>query len=434
MGDFLFALEREEGDLDLDEEAFRCAARLTDIVSSMKFGVYIHIPYCLQVCPYCDFTKYQYDKIMPPEKYVELLSLEIRSRADNVPLKTLNTLYFGGGTPSLFDPPHILAIITALEKAGFERASDCEMTIEIDPATVDQSRLDAYRRIGFNRFSVGAQTFNSRLLKIAGRKHTAEDTVELLTLLKSNKVNYSFDLLFALPSQSLEELRADVATALSFEPPHLSAYCLTVPEGHPMSRGRAPESDQVTMFDLIESQLRKHGVLRYEISNFAKPGFESHHNMLYWTDQAYWGVGTGAHSYFPPSVFPANTEAKWGLRFWNLPSLPLYERSLRNAHTRKSNWRFIADLPENEREILEEHQSLTDFCHTSLRLVRGMEMNALRLKYGENRVQKVQRELMSLENDGLVAPTDKGWSLTANGRVLANVVFERLTFLKDDLS
>lgn len=404
----------------------------------MKFGVYIHIPYCLQICPYCDFTKYQYDKIMPPEKYAELLALEIRARASDVPVRELDTLYFGGGTPSLFEPHLILSILDELAKAGFRLKDHAEMSIEIDPATVDQSRLDEYKRIGFNRYSVGAQTFNSRLLKIAGRKHTAEDTVQLLTLLKKNRVNYSFDLLFALPTQTLEELRADVMTALSFDPSHVSAYCLTVPEGHPMSRGRAPEADQVLMFDLIENELGKNGILRYEISNFARPGAESRHNMLYWTDQAYWGLGTGAHSYFPPG-FSDTVDAvtRWGMRFWNALSLPAYERDIKEwsfSQTANSPWRFVKDIPEDHRELLEEHQSLTDFCHTSLRLVRGLELNALRLKFGAAFESEVIKVLQVLEDEQLVAPTAAGWNLTAKGRVLANVVFERLTFLKEDLT
>ncbi len=398
----------------------------------MKFGVYIHIPYCLQICPYCDFTKYEYGKIMPPEKYVELLASEIRLRSSDIPVKDLDTVYFGGGTPSLFEPRFILAILDELAKAGFRIKDDAEMSIEIDPATVDQSRLDEYKRTGFNRYSVGAQTFNSRLLKIAGRKHTAEDTVKLLTLLKKNGVNYSFDLLFALPTQTLEELRADVVTALSFEPSHLSAYCLTVPNGHPMSIGRAPDEEQVMMFDLIETELEKKGILRYEISSYAKPGSESKHNMLYWTDQAYWGLGAGAHSYFPPGFSSTvDSTAPWGLRFWNAPSLTAYEREIKSWN--RPSWSFVRDLPEHEREFLEKHQSLTDFCHTSLRLVRGLEMNALRLKFGEATEWAVTKELQALEAEHLVFRTPAGWALTAKGRALANVVFERLTFLREDL-
>jgi oxygen-independent coproporphyrinogen-3 oxidase len=306
------------------------------------------------------------------------------------------------------------------------------MTLEIDPATCDQARLEGYLALGANRFSVGAQTFNERLLKVAGRKHSSHDTVELLQLLKRNKVNYSFDLLFGLPTQTLEELRADVATALAFDPSHLSAYCLTVPEAHPMSKSRAPDEEQVDMFNVIESELAKAGVLRYEISNFAKPGFESKHNLLYWTDQPYWGLGTSAHSYFPPR-FSKNVDAVGdsGLRFWNAPSLPAYEKEVRRA--RSQEWSFVRDIPEAHREILERHQALTDFCHTSLRLKRGLEENALRLRFGASVASIVTSILGDLSKGTWIQTTQNGWAMTAEGRVMANAVFEKLTFLADDL-
>jgi oxygen-independent coproporphyrinogen III oxidase len=392
----------------------------------MAFGVYIHIPYCLQICPYCDFTKYEWNKIMPPERYASLLASEIHRRTEDVPARKLDTVYFGGGTPSLFEPELILSILGELEKAGFSRSDDTELTIEIDPATVDQNRLDAYLTMGVNRFSVGAQTFNERLLKVAGRKHSAQDTVKLLKLLSQRGVNYSFDLLFALPTQTLEELKLDVVTALSFDPSHLSAYCLTVPENHPMSKGRAPEGEQTDMFETIETTLAKAGINRYEISNFARPGRESKHNMLYWTDQHYWGLGTGAHSYLP-GLGP------WGTRFWNAPSLNLYEKQILQDEKSTAPWRFSQSMPESQIEHLEKHQSLTDFCHTSLRLTKGLDRNALRLKFGEKTLAKVSPVFDSLETMGLISRTHAGWTMTSRGRLVANSVFEKLTFLEGEL-
>lgn len=400
----------------------------------MAFGIYIHIPHCPKVCPYCDFTKYESGKIMPPEKYVELLVDEIRLRSVDVPKHEVSTIYFGGGTPSLFDPPLILAILDELAKAGFRPAQDAEITIEINPSTLDQSKLDAYRAMGINRFSVGAQTFNDRLLKVAGRQHTARETVETLSLLQNNGVNYSFDLLFALPSQTLEELRADIKTALMFDPSHLSSYCLTVPDQHPMSRGRASEEDQVEMFRVVESTLDQANLKLYEISNFARPGFESRHNMLYWSDQPYWGIGVGAHSYFPRGFSPSiDAQSEWGARFWNLPALNLHEKQIRlSVKNHASPFAFAEDLPDNQKELLRKHQSLTDFCHTSLRLVRGLDMNALRLKFGETTEKKVESILANLEASGRVERTATGWTLTETGRVVSNAVYEDLTFLEGE--
>lgn len=403
----------------------------------MAFGIYVHIPYCLQLCPYCDFTKYEWGKTLAPEKYTALVLEEIKQRAMSAPQdRRVDTVYFGGGTPSLLEPSLILSILEGLAMAGFrtEAGPDGvrpEITIEIDPATVDQQKLDAYLAMGINRFSVGAQSFNDRLLKIAGRKHSAKDTVELLSLMKSNGVNYSFDLLFALPSQTLAEVSEDVERALEFDPSHVSAYCLTVPEGHKMSRGRAPEEVQVEMFDLVEDKLGAGGILRYEISNFAKPGRESRHNSLYWKDAPYVGFGLSSHSYLPPDAMGARREqAPWGMRFWNARAMKKFEEQIR-AHN--GEFFFDRDLPKDQVEILEEHQALTDYLHTSLRVLSGLDENALRLKFGEGRFQLVQRRFQELEAEGLISRTAKGFALTRQGRLLANVAFEKLTFLEDEL-
>lgn len=385
----------------------------------MAFGIYVHIPYCLQICSYCDFTKYELGKSLAPELYVELLKKEIRTRSVDVPKNTVDTIYFGGGTPSLLEPGLILTILEELAKAGFVRSPDAEITIEIDPATCDQSKLDSYLEMGINRFSVGAQSFNDRLLKLTGRKHSSSDTVEILSMLKRNKVNYSFDLLFALPTQSLSELKADVATALAFDPSHLSAYYLTVPEGHRLSVGRAPEEDQVEMFHLIESVLNEAGIARYEISNFARPGFESRHNLLYWTDQPYWGIGLSSHSYLPNS-------GPWGTRFWNARAMKKYEQQV------ASSPRF-SELPEDQVEALKKNQALTDYCHTSLRLLNGLDENALRLKFGSATADVVCKRLFELEKAKLIRSTNHGWALDEKGLLIANSVFETLTFLSDEI-
>jgi oxygen-independent coproporphyrinogen-3 oxidase len=396
------------------------------------FGIYIHIPYCLQICPYCDFTKYRRDMIMPPEEYTKLLLEEIRQRAPFVPKSEVNTVYFGGGTPSLFEPQLILSVLDELANVGFRPARDAEITIEIDPTTVDEAKLDAYLKMGINRFSVGAQTFNDRLLKTAGRKHVSSDTVALLTLLKSRGVNYSFDLLFALPTQTLDELRADVSRALEFNPSHLSAYCLTVPEGHKLSYHRAPDEEQTEMFALIERELASAGIYRYEISNYARPGAESRHNLLYWTDQAYWGLGLSSHSYFPQGFSPEiETRTPWGARFWNVRALKDYGRQIEQG---SANTSFLANLPEEQIEILRAHQALTDYCHTSLRLTRGLDKNALRLKFGAPTASQVAGILDRLANDGFLDRTPNGWTLSDRGRLVANLIFEKLTFLENEVA
>ncbi len=403
----------------------------------MAFGIYVHVPYCLQLCPYCDFTKYEWGpgakQILAPEKYTELVKQEIRQRAEGIRAKDVATIYFGGGTPSLLEPSLILSLIDEVANAGFKLRGP-EISIEIDPATIDEARLDQLLAGGVTRFSVGAQSFNDRLLKIAGRKHTSKDTVELLNILKRKGVNYSFDLLFALPSQTLSELNEDVARAIDYGPSHISAYNLTVPEGHKLDAGRAPEGEQIEMFDLIETKLGAAGIHRYEISNFAKPGFESRHNSLYWQDQPYWGVGLSSHSFLTPDALPEAdaAQAPYGVRFWNRRAMKEYEKEMTVGA--KHPWSFVTNLPEGQKEILQEHQAMTDFLHTSLRPLKGLDENALRLKFSEASSARAIKRLDELVTYGWATRDSLGWALTREGRLLANQAFEKLTFLQGELS
>ena len=405
----------------------------------MAFGIYVHVPYCLQLCPYCDFTKYEWgpkntSKTLAPDKYVELVRKEIRDRAEGVREKDVSTIYFGGGTPSLLEPSLILSLIDEVANAGFHLKGP-EISLEIDPATIDEARLDQLLEGGVTRFSVGAQTFNDRLLKVAGRKHTSKDTIELLEILKRRKVNYSFDLLFALPSQTLAELKEDVERAIDFGPSHLSAYNLTVPEGHKLDAGRAPEGEQIEMFDLIENRLGEAGIHRYEISNFARKGFESKHNSLYWSDDSYWGVGLSSHSFLSGTALTEEERAKapFGVRFWNRRAMKEYEKEISGGVASDHPWSFVTDLPDAQKEVLREYQAMTDFLHTSLRPLSGLSENALRLKFSPSSAARAVERLEEIVTYGWAARNSDGWALTREGRLLANQAFEKLTFLEGEL-
>lgn len=380
----------------------------------MALSVYVHIPYCLQRCRYCDFTTFEQSEILPPAKYAAQVVEEIKSRKSLWEDREIKTLYFGGGTPSLVDPELIVSICQELSNSGFVFQDGFEGTIEINPATLTRDKLRTYMAAGINRFSVGAQTFEDKLLAMCGRKHTAEDTRETLKLIREHGLNYSFDLLFALPGQTLAGLRKDLEEVAAFDPPHLSAYCLTVPEGHSMSTGRPPEGEQVEMFDLIETSLARLGTFKYEISNFAKPGFESRHNMSYWNDSAYWGIGLSSHSYNPKG---------FGTRFWNSKSLKAY-----------ADQALAADVPADQREILQAHESLTDFCHMHLRVLSGLPEDALRQKYGPEVAELVHRRLQRLRDSGLLQHQNGRWLLTRKGQLISNKVFEELTFSANELS
>lgn len=390
----------------------------------MAFGIYVHIPYCIQRCTYCDFATYEQGKILPPDQYVELLFKEIRQKHRYYTPQSLDTIYFGGGTPSLIPAHLIVAIIKELGRFGYTTRPDTEITIEINPATINEEKLKVYLDHGVNRFSVGAQTFDDRLLKMVNREHSAKQTLETLDLLRANNVNFSFDILFALPSQTVAGLKNDVRIAIEQGAKHLSPYCLTVPDGHPLSKGRPLDDEQVEMFDIIAAELTGNGFHQYEISNFAIRGYESRHNLLYWVDEPYWSLGLSAHSY--------TKDSPWGTRYWNINSIGEYQKQILSFEGDEFT-SPTAHLPDSQYEVLEMHQALTDFCHTSMRLMRGLNLQQLANKFPPHVGQKIGGVLRTLQDKGWVKYDNGHWSLTRDGLVLSNRVFQELTFLKGDI-
>lgn len=388
---------------------------------SDPFGVYVHIPYCLQRCTYCDFATYVHTEIKPPEFYVEQVKKEILNRKNLFAARDLSTLYFGGGTPSLIPAELIVELISELAKFGYTTGPATEVTIEINPATVDERKLEIYLNAGVNRFSVGAQSFSDRLLKMVHREHNSEQTIQTLELLKKYNLNFSFDLLFALPTQTPAELRNDVTIAVQLGSKHISPYCLTVPEAHPLSKNRPLDTEQIEMFQIIDSELTKNNFEQYELSNYAQRGFESKHNTIYWTDVEYWGLGLSAHSY--SKLLP------WGTRFWNQNAFDIYTGQMQ-SETPLSG---IAQFPEKQKENLEKHQSLTDFCYTSLRLSSGLSVEKLVRKFGEPAAEMIKKIAEPLISSGHMRKAGAHLQLTASGLIISNQLFEKFTFLREDL-
>src|SRR5262245_21017016 len=269
------------------------------------FSLYIHIPYCISKCPYCDFNSHVVAEI-PEAAYTDTLLRELECYGADADWRgrTAQSIFFGGGTPSTFKPESIGKLL-AWSAATFPIDADCEITLEANPGTVDAANFAGYRKAGVNRISVGVQSFQPRLLKFLGRIHDAEQAKQALKIVRQAGFdNFSFDLIYANPGQTLEELAADLDTALEFESPHLSAYNLTFEEGTPFHHeyrsGRLQhlsEDEEVAMAELIESKLGRAGLVRYEISNYAWPRWHSRHNVNYWRGGDYLGLGAGAHSY-----------------------------------------------------------------------------------------------------------------------------------------
>lgn len=399
----------------------------------MAFGIYIHIPYCIQRCTYCDFATYEQSSILPPANYIELVLNEIRTYAPLLKSKNVDTIYFGGGTPSLIEPQLLNKILKELMNQGFELNPQAEVTIEINPATINSEKLDSYLAMGINRFSVGAQTFKDSHLKFIGREHNTSDTLDTLQQLDRRNLNYSFDILFALPHQTIDDLRQDLEMVKRFNPKHVSPYCLTVPNSNPLAKNRISEEGQGEMFNIIRNFLLENGYLQYEISNFAKPGFESKHNLLYWLDHSYWGIGLSAHSYTQFS--------KWGERFWNFNSIQKYTEWASNLTSDRPK-SILTYRPQENFEELAIHQSLTDFCHTSMRVMQGLSLQSAEAKFGSEIASKIENILKNMHKKGWVEQiatsgsefNSTNWKLTESGILISNQVFAELTFLNEDIN
>ncbi len=271
----------------------------------MAAGGYIHIPFCKSRCSYCDFATDVYRDSGAVERYVDALCREIGSFAGRMPaVPDVDTVYFGGGTPSLLEAAQVARILGSVRDV-FDVAEDAEVTMEMNPATVTADSLGAYRSLGVNRASFGVQTFNERDLKLLARGHDANDARETFRLLREAGFdNVSFDLIAGLPGQTLDDWRRNLDEAVAMRPEHLSLYLLEVHEGTPLATqlqsGRRPIPDEehaAEMYETMIDTLAAAGYQQYEISNFSLPGFESRHNTKYWRLEPVYGFGVSAHSF-----------------------------------------------------------------------------------------------------------------------------------------
>ncbi|MDP6560378.1 MAG: radical SAM family heme chaperone HemW, partial [Candidatus Binatia bacterium] len=340
------------------------------------FSLYVHIPYCISKCPYCDFNSHVVP-VIPEARYVEALKreLEIYANRGDWREKDLRSLFLGGGTPSTFSPESIKGILeTAKSLFPFER--ECEITLEANPGTADSQNFAGYRGAGVNRINIGAQSFQSHILKYLGRVHSADETREALKIVhRSGFDNFNVDLIYAVPVQSPSDLQADLAEALSFAPTHLSAYNLTFEEGTPFHRevlaGRIrslTDETEISMAELIEDTLCKAGLERYEISNYARPGLHSSHNVNYWQGGDYLGIGAGAHSY--------RRVAKDGIlgHRWHNEKNPA-----RYMERVEGEGRAVA-----ENEMIDAGKAAGEFMFLGLRMTRGICTEEFSRRFGKS--------------------------------------------------
>lgn len=323
-------------------------------------GIYIHIPFCQKKCLYCDFYSVVAGKQM--EGFAKALQVEARKRAYELSGEKINSIYLGGGTPSLLHHKLIGDVLLVLRDV-YDIAPDAEITMECNPGDVSQMDIAALVSYGINRFSIGAQSFQPELLKTLGRRHDAEETKELFFNLRKEGIsNISLDLIYSIPGEDLELLRRDLDYILYLNPEHVSAYDLIYEQGTPFYEMRekgmlteVSEELSLQMAHKVDEILKLGGYEHYEISNFAKPNYRSRHNSCYWQGVPYIGLGPAAHSYLPP----------W--RSWNAPSLEDYNSQLLN------NAGFLV----REYELISHEMAFEEYILTRLRTIEGISLSEM---------------------------------------------------------
>lgn len=379
-----------------------------------RFGLYVHIPYCRTHCPYCDFNV-RAGRSWPEERYVDALVAELAHHAARPPFggARLATIFLGGGTPSLFAPSSIDRVLRAARER-FDLERDAEISLEANPENADVEALRGFREAGVNRLSFGVQSFDPVLLKRLGRAHTCEDTRTCVAAARAAGFeDVSLDLIFAVPGQTLDGFRADLETAVALGPDHVSAYNLTYEEGTPLTAlresGRLVALDddlEAAMFTAARELLPAAGYRPYEISNFARPGFESCHNRNYWRAGAYLGIGAGAHSHEPRGA--------GARRWWN-------ERDADRYAARVA----AGGAAIGGEEVLDREQAASEFVFLHLRTAEGLDAAAFRARFGE-----APESLFPRLEDALV----EGWiersatgaiRLSERGVAVADAVFAR---------
>lgn len=260
----------------------------------MAKSVYIHVPFCRNICNYCDFCKMYYDEKVA-DKYLNALFLECR---DNYNGEKLNTFYIGGGTPSVLSNLNFLKLVKIIKLFNFEEKYEFTMEANINDITEDKLKL--FKNLGVNRLSIGVETVNDKFLKFLGRTHTKQDVIDKINLVKKYFSNFNIDLMYAFPNETISNLLSDINFIMSLNPTHISIYSLIIEEHTKLFiDGITPISEELDriMYETIIEKLKKEGYVHYEISNFAKDGFQSRHNLVYWNNDEYYGFGLGASGY-----------------------------------------------------------------------------------------------------------------------------------------
>ena len=373
-------------------------------------GLYIHIPFCAKRCLYCDFFSNTDMKFKEP--YVSAVIREMQLRQEYIGGEPLDTIYFGGGTPSQLQQADFERIFKAID-CLFNISSCKEITLEANPDDMTPEYVASLRNLPFNRVSMGVQSFKEKDLHFLNRRHDREQALRAVGLCKENGIpNISIDLIYGLPGQTLEEWQENLNDAIHLEIPHISAYHLIYEEGTAlyklMEAGKvAPIEEElsVTLFSTLINRLAEAGYLHYEISNFARPGYFSQHNSSYWTGKKYIGIGPSAHSYDGES------------RQWNFSSLPPYLEGIRTG------------IPNIEIEKLDINTKYNDFIITGLRTMWGIRTSDIREQFGEEKQAYLERQAATYLHQGLLIYENDTLTLSKEGIFISDGIMSDLLWV-----
>lgn len=372
-------------------------------------GIYIHIPFCKQACHYCDFHfSTNTDNLAPMHRAICDEIILKRNLANG---EVIHTIYFGGGTPSLFTGIQLDEILTTVSQ-HYTVSPHAEITLEANPDDLDKEKLKFFLSIGINRLSIGIQTFDDARLKYINRAHTSQEAKQsVIAAYEAGFSNISGDLIYAIPPSDLEYWRHDLQTMIQMGLPHISIYGLTIEDktvfGRWKMNGRFKETEEeiaATQYKMTIDQLTKAGYRQYEVSNFAKPGFESRHNGAYWSGEKYIGIGPGAHSY------------DLSVRSFNIANNAKYIQSIGKRQ-----------IPESF-EALSEIQKVNEHILTRLRTAEGIDLGLFMRQHGISLSQEKSKEISDLIIEGLIKNCEERVSLTTQGFMVADEIALRLFY------
>ncbi len=383
-----------------------------------KLGLYLHIPFCQSKCAYCDFYSFKPGDSDFMEDYVSAMMLQMEDNSHACRHHSVDTVYFGGGTPSSLPLPQVKRLIESA-KRSFKLEKDAEITFEVNPGTVNAKYLKSLRKLGINRLSIGLQSASNGELKILGRIHTVEDFGETYKWARdAGFENISLDLMYGLPGQTVESFMYSLRYATEIAPEHISLYCLKLEEGTPFFRMRdrlmlPGEDAEYEMYCEAVEYLESEGYCRYEMSNFAKEGRYSAHNLKYWNCEEYIGIGASAHSYFDAERYSIVRNAEAYISALEMPEAGI---------------RFI-----DESRIIDRYESMNEYVMLRMRLEDGVSGDMFQRIYGEDFYTMFGQYLDEYVEGGFVLKRGNRYSFTTKGMFVSNYILSAVLDFESEM-